>query len=508
MTMRRGFQLVQEMTWYYGWSGQDRSMWLEDREDEKQMDARLARLNEWFAAEGGLGFVEVRRDDYSGRCGVYATTAIETGAPYVVVPRHLLMDRGAAMASADGAAYARGEAAVDALTNAPASPSWMASTITLCTRLAVERSRGADSPMAPYVDALPRSFAAHPLLWRNRTGDAALRGTYLLDCIKTQRTSLRTFVALARACRDGALPPLSRGDLAWSYLCWMTRCIGVVGAAADGQTAWAFVPVVDMTNCAWSPHAACTRTLWDGRSGRRGAAVMRTPCELAEGAQVFENYGWSNFDYAVAHGFMLPFGACPKDCLIARPRPVDVDAVAGPLVVVALGHPPQEERIFGPPRAEWRPRLNRSIQLMRLKAAPETPADRADDDEAETLWAAGKNASLVVAVALELPTAALRRAAKAAGPEPTLEAVEAALFAVATPPPLARAWRVLADIAAGVGREYEAAAARDDAADADDAEATLARAWRDDAIKLAVEVEATYREEARRLDAEDPPEYR
>ena len=94
MTMRRGFQLVQEMTWYYGWSGQDRSMWLEDREDEKQMDARLARLNEWFAAEGGLGFVEVRRDDYSGRCGVYATTAIETGAPYVVVPRHLLMDRG------------------------------------------------------------------------------------------------------------------------------------------------------------------------------------------------------------------------------------------------------------------------------------------------------------------------------------------------------------------------------------------------------------------------------
>ena len=50
------------------------------------------------------------------------------------------------------------------------------------------------------------------------------------------------------------------------------------------------------------------------------AAQMRG--ELAEGAQVFENYGWSNFDYAVAHGFMLPFGACPKDCLIARPRPL------------------------------------------------------------------------------------------------------------------------------------------------------------------------------------------
>ena len=42
--MRRGFQLVQEMTWYYGWSGQDRSMWLEGREDEKQMDARAGVL--------------------------------------------------------------------------------------------------------------------------------------------------------------------------------------------------------------------------------------------------------------------------------------------------------------------------------------------------------------------------------------------------------------------------------------------------------------------------------
>ena len=171
------------------------------------------------------------------------------------------MDRSAALACEDhGEALRRSEAAVEALVSTPedARPSWLASTITICARLAIERTKGRASRMFPYIASLPRDFRHHPLLWRGG-GDRALEGTYLLDAIRDQRKSLRSFVAVARACRDAALPECSRGDLTWAYLCWMTRCIGIVGGAPDGQTAWAFVPMVDMTNCAWSPLASGPR---------------------------------------------------------------------------------------------------------------------------------------------------------------------------------------------------------------------------------------------------------
>ena len=77
--MRRGFQLVQEMTWYYGWSGQDRSMWLEDREEEKQMDARLARKRAEAAAAAAAEPPLSPEDSFAQRSSASASSVSESG---------------------------------------------------------------------------------------------------------------------------------------------------------------------------------------------------------------------------------------------------------------------------------------------------------------------------------------------------------------------------------------------------------------------------------------------
>ena len=293
--LRRIGLFIEEAAWYF--AGAEASL---GADDDGAPDAAEAarRLNAWFAARGGFGASEVKADAYSGRCGLYATAAIGAGERYVSVPRSVVLDRASAVAAYPELASAEG--AADDLIGTPAGarPSWLATTITLVARLALERRAGDASAFAPYVGSLPspRDFAGHPLLWRRGgRGDAALRGTYLLEALEDQRASLRACVAAARACRPAALDDgggfPSREDLAWAYLCWMTRCIGVVGGAG---TDWAFVPVVDMTNCAWKADARCSRTLAEGPF-----ATMRTPGRLDARAQIVENYGWANFDYAV-----------------------------------------------------------------------------------------------------------------------------------------------------------------------------------------------------------------
>ena len=75
--LRRAYLLMGEVAWYYGVNPFDAGPIVLDEADDGDVEARLAALNEWFFAEGGVGDVEVRLDAYSGRCGLYATAAIE-----------------------------------------------------------------------------------------------------------------------------------------------------------------------------------------------------------------------------------------------------------------------------------------------------------------------------------------------------------------------------------------------------------------------------------------------
>ena len=299
-----------------------------DGEDPDPATA-AAELNAWFARCGGSGAAEVRASA-DNRCGLFATAPLGAGDAYVRVPRHLLLDRASSLASA---ALARGEARAAAV----GCDAEGIVALTVCARLALERAAGDASPHAPYVRALPKRFAAHPL--RDASGDACLAGTYALDALRGARRDEARFVEAARACYDVGVP---RSRWRWAYRCWMTRCIFVRGLGPGGAPAWAFVPVVDMTNCRWAPGAPRSRAAFDG-----GTAAMRTPSPVAAGAEVVENYGtsqcresavasmasmgawrgtkkhethdtgWTNFDYFVAHGFVLP---PPFDDDILAPR--------------------------------------------------------------------------------------------------------------------------------------------------------------------------------------------
>ena len=251
--------------------------------DDPNPATAAAELNAWFARCGGSGAAEVRASA-DNRCGLFATAPLGAGDAYVRVPRHLLLDRASSLASA---ALARGEARAAAV----GCDAEGIVALTVCARLALERAAGDASLHAPYVRALPKRFAAHPL--RDASGDACLAGTYALDALRGARRDEARFVEAARACYDVGVP---RSRWRWAYRCWMTRCIFVRGLGPGGAPAWAFVPVVDMTNCRWAPGAPRSRAAFDG-----GAAAMRTPTPVAAGAEVVENYGNGQCrEYAVA----------------------------------------------------------------------------------------------------------------------------------------------------------------------------------------------------------------
>ena len=447
----------------------------EDESDGDDPDPGIAaaELNAWFAQSGGSGAVEVRASD-DNRCGLFATAPIGAGDAYVRVPRKFLLDRASALAAAP--ALARGElraAAVGCDADSVVA-------LTVCARLALERAAGGASFFAPYVRALPKRFAGHPL--RDASGDACLAGCYALEALREARRNCARFIAAARACYDVDVP---RCRWAWAYRCWMTRCIFVKGLGADGAPAWAFVPVVDMTNCRWAPGAPRSRATFE-----RGAAAMRTPSKVGAGAEVGENYGWTNFDYFIAHGFVLP-PPFADDAVVARPtRLAAADGSRAALLEAVLGPP-----AFGWPRTfHWQPVLPAAVAAARIRAAP-APAP-------ETTWARGHNASTVIAVALELEpvSAALAVAAVGSG-----EPVEAAVAAAAAPPALARAWRRLAAIADADASDLRRAAANDSHGTGAAAEA--ARAFRGAALRLSESVGAAYRAEAAALDGVAPPPY-
>ena len=299
---------------------------------------------------------------------------------------------------------------------------------------------------------------------------------------------------------------------------WLSRCIGVVDPSFVDDAEGCFVPMVDMTNCCWSEAASCSCTVWEAQ---REAAVMTTPVALKKGAAIFENYGWSNFEYMLSHGFFHdePFA---DDAVFARPRPAlivsyfqsdddDTARSARHFLLAQLGVGTSASWYSA--AAPWRPALYRA-RAMRLRT------ERAPRGLAEQRWLRGRNASLLVALTLELHYEDAQRAATAAAARcdaDPLAHLEQALADVAKPPALARAWRRLAAIACAEADDYERCARPFKAAPPNDAcdegEASLVRlvraaaAFRDSQLALALAIAADYEQEAVSCEAALPPPY-
>mmetsp|Transcript_22307 Transcript_22307/g.68657 ORF Transcript_22307/g.68657 Transcript_22307/m.68657 type:complete len:485 (+) Transcript_22307:36-1490(+) len=369
------FAALQEFAWY-SWS------WSVPYEvvEEQETEERFKRLNEWFEAEGGRGSGRARYIDAEKRGGLFATVPVGRGEAYLEIPAHVIQGKRTALASRRGPALSRTyENAKTLLDSFPKKQDdSLPFGVLLCTYLV------SDAAPRAFVDALPRNFDNHPLLWPLQD-DGTAWSAFHRDTVD----ALRFFVALCRAARDRELPEVSRERLVWAFLTWTTRCISLYHPAT-GDDELAFVPLIDMTNCAAClENANCSRTvLEDGR-----AAVIRTPVALAEGSEILENYGWSNFDYFACHGFFH----ATENAFVCRPLRVPASST---LLAALVG-----------PGGVWVPRLCEDMRFFCASSSHHDDDDTATDTTFKTSWPfdffnaewqSDRNHAFLVAVALEV----------------------------------------------------------------------------------------------------------
>lgn len=411
-------------------------------DDTHGLASRIDELNAWFLASGGRGVARVQMN--GTRCGLFATSPLEVNDIYISVPMSLVISRSTALHHPQfGESLRRIEIAASRRL-----PPELVRVMILCYALLLRDD--------PYTRALPRDFSHHPLMWHTFRGTGFLR-----EALAQARQSLRFFVTACTWFKDSQLPFFSRCQYAWAYMCFLTRCIVVVDLHE-----WCFVPMVDFTNCQWSDKFACSRTTLDGPA----SAVMRTYVPVAPGCEIFENYGWSNFDYFMAHGFVLP--PFPQDALVLPPRKL---RTKGPYVTALFAD--------GCPTT-WQPRLCRGMTFGQPK-----PGAGPFGEE----WAWHRNFALHLSLALILDTDKIPFS-----PE---------LTCYAKPSHISRSWTYLAevcrDLLDDITQAQKTPSDRPPGGDAFDYRPTLATFYENQA-QLAVDLLAEF-ETHERTCLEPPP---
>jgi len=225
--------------------------------------------------------------------------------------------------------------------------------------LAVERARGRDSPLAPWVDALPREFHS-PLVWAD-SELAALRGTTLGRAVPTLRARLAAMWqeagpglrAVASALKAAREPTVD--DLVWAHCVFWSRGQSLpvprqAGAASqivarDPRRAAALldvtealVPGLDFANhattrppCWWEVEVTGDAPSSSSSSGVSGVRPGRVALQLHRGARVGPgdelciSYSEAkpNEELLMLHGFVEPGAArgALDTVMIAAPVP-------------------------------------------------------------------------------------------------------------------------------------------------------------------------------------------
>jgi len=376
------------------------------------------RITAWFKNGGGKGSGEAHIIDKKQRAGLRAAALVKKGDMYLEIPWNLIVSRELVLASKPyGEALGRTE--INALRITKNSE--IASAVLLCTYILCDSETHRE-----YIEALPRNFSNHPLTWKllNRIND--LNKNTWFEAFQESKDSLRSFVALCRCARDSALPSFRRGQYVWAYLIWSTRCIGTY-IPETSETFPCFVPMVDMTNCAYSRIAHCSRTVIHNNPKR---ASMRTPLEIRKGDEIFENYGWANFDYFLNHGFFHQHSH-PDEALVCRSQSIYASNSALDILL------PQRTGLY---LREWRPRLCVNTASMRFNILPSIPPF--DPEWPFThfnfCWSKFRNHSFLVAIALELDSF---------DSITNQDSLDQALARAATTSVVIRAWTRLAQLA-------------------------------------------------------------
>ena len=131
------------------------------------------------------------------------------------------------------------------------------------------------------------------------------------------------------------------------------------------------VPLLDAINCRSPSNQPVHRTTGDNDLQM---AITRAPRDFAEGEEVFENYGQSNFIYFLYHGFSLTPN--PHDCVFVKPKSINLERCAS----VKLRHGMQLEE-FVEILDSYETSIDEDKDILKKLVADQT--HNADDSDTE-----------------------------------------------------------------------------------------------------------------------------
>ena len=243
-------------------------------------------LQDWLVRQGAeIGSMAIVPDGAGGRVA-RATADIPSGTVVLRVPRSAMITTEVARKSPIG------QRLMDADMDTPGGH------FVLAAYLIAEKRR-ATSPIAPYLDVLPREFPTVPLFFPKDVLPV-LKGTFAATLIVKRRESLcRDLLALRRAIP--AFRDVSVREFFWARTAVITRVFGLKLGTASME---ALVPLADMLN-----HKRPPDIDWSYEDAE-GAFILKAIRDIRAGEELTDSYGRKpNGRYFIHYGFALQSGA-------------------------------------------------------------------------------------------------------------------------------------------------------------------------------------------------------
>jgi protein-histidine N-methyltransferase len=340
-----------------------------------QDDPAIARLLEWLVRGGArVDRVAVQAGEI-GRAAV-AASPIAAGELVMEIPRSFLITADLARASPIGRALA-------------ASGVALRSKHTPIAAYLLEQRADPASFFRPYLDALPPSFPASPVLFDDYAL-SFLEGSFTYARIYARRAALVTEYADLRKAVAG-FERFSFKDFVWARQVVVSRVFGIEIA---GEKTEALIPLADMLN-----HKRPRETSWTYHDGW-SAFIISAARDFAPGDAVHDSYGRKcNSRFFVNYGFALEDNE-DNEAVIAAAiddrDPIRRDKLE------ALGDPGGEPRNFQVPIAPEHETVREMLSYFRLAAAGPAEALR-------RIAAPGFDRKAVAPIDARSEAAALRR---------------------------------------------------------------------------------------------------
>lgn len=287
-------------------------------------------FHNWLSEHGvELGTARAAKLPSWGTCLVAGADGVESGDTLLSIPSSLHLSPATVKDTPLGAALSQVIPADD-------------DSAMLALGLLQEMGRGEASAWWPYLEILPKvdDMSGLPLLWPDAERSKVLAGSHLDECVGSAKAGLLAQWAqieqVLPSVDGNECPPevFNAAGYLWAHAIVLTR------ALPFGETL-SLIPFLDLANhIAGSPNTCSIGVAGKGTAvmdklqleslGGEGAAVLTAGQSVAEGEQIFIDYGesgWrSSWEMLYTYGFVP--GSEPQDFMAAGGRPVFFEGIS------------------------------------------------------------------------------------------------------------------------------------------------------------------------------------